>query len=93
MNEKKRLSLRAKMLSWNKGHKCMEAALEEFGKDESALNVASAVIGGSCAALLEKGYDHLTIKSLLWAQVAIENLWQHAARSFWEPKHKPKRKQ
>jgi hypothetical protein len=84
MKETERLSLRAKMLSWNRGHTAMTSALDEFSKDEAPLLLAGAVIGGCCAALLQKGYDHLTTESLLMAQAAAENLWREL--------HKPKEK-
>ena len=90
MTEKERLCMRAKMLSWNKGHKCMEAALEEFAEDEQMRELAAAVLGGCCAYLLERGYDHLTIESLLIAQVAAAHLWKelHRPKERKQPKKK-----
>jgi hypothetical protein len=87
MNEKERLSMRAKMLSWNKGFRTMQSVLDEFAQNETTLHLAQAMIGGSCACLLEKGYDHLTVNALLTAQASTASLWRtlHAEK-------KPRRK-
>jgi hypothetical protein len=93
MNEKQRLCLRAKMMSWNRGYKTMESALAEFDKDEAQLPLAAAVIGGCCACLLRTGYDYLsinaiTMNALLNAQASTEQLW----RELHKPKVKAKRR-
>jgi hypothetical protein len=84
MKETERLSLRAQMLSWNLGFRSMKSVLDEFSKDETPLHLAGAMIGGSCAALVEMGYDHLTTESLLIAQVNVERLW----RAIHKPKER-----
>jgi hypothetical protein len=89
MTEKERLSLRAQMLSWNHGYKNMSATLEEFKDHETPLHLASAVIGGCCACLLESGYDYLTVNAL--SMNALLNA-QGMAEWLWRELHKPKEK-
>jgi hypothetical protein len=96
MNEEERLSLRAKMLSWNRGYKTMESALEEFGEMETPLDLAAATIGGCCACLLQGGYDYLTINAitmnaLLNAQAAAEQLWRQLHQKTEKQKQREKK--
>lgn len=93
MNEKERLRLRAKMLAWNRGSVTMGAVLDEFKKDENTMPLAAAFIGGSCARLLELGYDYFTINALLAAQATSKELWKelHRLSELRKPKIKKKR--
>lgn len=82
--------LREKMLAWNSGVRCMEAALEKI-PPEHVLELASAVIGGTCAALLQKGYDYHTTNALLQSQAFIEEVWVYLHQKHEKKKAETKK--
>jgi hypothetical protein len=75
------------MLAWNSGHRCMEAALENIAP-EHVLDLATAVIGGTCSTLIQKGYDYHTTNALLRSTALIAELWVYLHKKQEKKKRK-----